>query len=446
MSTQEDNASQQYPLGQAFVAYERRYRHLGDIEFDNSSRRMELRHRLDNFRQHFDRLQTSVEHLLEPLPSTTDSTTSPKKPRARRKKLQSAVKLDLQALEWQLHALDELAEEFRGNDKKQEDAERSFDNAVQNISTKLRRSKLIPESETAPEVSLAPTIVSVSEHPSDASPPIAAELEAYYEAVSTLRNMGERIGELQGEQQEQWERRGVMEDQGQVLDESEEQFLRAWKDILDVAYKDFTIAQAAVEKARLDCDAMNISIPTWAEVNSVGEKADLSSIEAPDEGMVSLPNSMPGISQPTSSLLQPQAPGDLALLSNEPVLHDHGSPLATPPHVPTAKDRIARWIQDTDPNLDPQLQDFPQGTPLAVSEHATPALEQPCSTLLPREHQWSDNIPVSARSEDAVAATARDPVAFGTVSTAHRASSLDAGQGLEVDDDLLRIVSLKTTP
>jgi hypothetical protein len=71
MSTQEDNASQQYPLGQAFVAYERRYRHLGDIEFDNSSRRMELRHRLDNFRQHFDRLQTSVEHLLEPLPSAT---------------------------------------------------------------------------------------------------------------------------------------------------------------------------------------------------------------------------------------------------------------------------------------------------------------------------------------------------------------------------------------
>jgi hypothetical protein len=37
-----DNASQRYLLGQALEAYGRRYRYLGDIEFDDSSRRVEL--------------------------------------------------------------------------------------------------------------------------------------------------------------------------------------------------------------------------------------------------------------------------------------------------------------------------------------------------------------------------------------------------------------------
>lgn len=434
-----DNASQQYPLSPAFKAYERRYHHLEDIEFENSSRRMEWRHRLDNFRQHFDRLRDSVELLLQPSATTVDSNASAKKPRARRKKLQSAVRLDIEALGKLLLALDELTEELRSNDRKQEDAERSFDNAVQTITTELRRSKLIPENEAAPEVSLAPTIGSMSEHGSNISPPIPDQLEAYYAAVSTLRNMGERIGELQSEQQEQWERRGVMEDQGQVLDQSEDDFTRTWDDTLEIAYKDFTAAQAAVERTRQDCDAMNISIPTWAEVNSVGEKEDPSSDDAPDQGIISVPPSVPG-----HSPLQQQQ--DFPLAYSQSLLQGGESPLETPPHVPFSKDRIARWIETTDPTAEPQHPDILQNTPGAFPEDSTPAVEpQDIALPPPTEPQWSTTVPVLARSENAAVTTSTCDINFGAMATAPKAPSLGAEQGLEVGDDLLGAASFETT-
>jgi hypothetical protein len=418
------NAPQQYPLAQAFEAYDRRYRNLRDIEFGNSSRRMELRHRLDNLRQHLGRLQDSIELLVdEPSANATDSNASPRKPRARRKKLRSDVRLDLQASLDQVQALDELTEELREYDRKQEDAERSFDNAVQTMSTKLRQRKLIPENETALEVSLAPTITSMSEHHSETSPPIAAELAAYYDAIGMLKVMAERVGELQVEQQEQWERRGVMEDQGQVLDQSEDEFLRSWNDTLDVAYKDFTAAQADVEKARQNCDAMSIAIPAWADVDSVGEKADEPSDDAPDQGMVSPPNSIPGNSQPVPRILQPPLHRGLPLVTEETLLHDRGSPLATPPHNPVAKDRVARWIANTDPVLDPQPLDFPQGTPIAVSEDLTPAAEQQHSSLPPKEHQWSNEAPLSARSDSAAASTSLYMADFDVATGASQAKS-----------------------
>ena len=432
-----DNASQQYPLSLAFEAYERRYRHLAEVEFDNSSRRLELRHRLDSFRQHFYRLQSSIEPLVQPATSTVDSKASAKKPRTRRKKLQSAVKVDLDALENQLLALAELAEEFTDNDRKQEDAERSFDNAVQTITTELRRSKLIPENEAAPEVSLAPTIASISEHPSNISPPIPDQLEAYYAAFSTLRNMAERIGELQSEQQEQWERRGVMEDQGQVLDQSDDDFTCAWNKTLEIAYKDFTTAQAAVERARQDCDAMDISIPTWAEVTSVGEKDDPSVDETPNQGIVSLPNSVSSDSQ-----REPQQYLSLGL--KQPLLQSGESPLETPPHAPFAKDRVARWIETTDPTVKPQYPESPKSTPVVLPEDLTPALgPQDIALPLPFEHQWSTAVPVSVRSEDATMATSTCNATFGAVKAAPRAPSLGGEKGLEIGGDLLR--PLETT-
>jgi hypothetical protein len=400
---------------------------------------MEWRHRLDNFRQHFDRLQNSVELLLQPSASTIDSNASAKKPRARRKKLQSAVKLDLEALQKQVLALDEITEELRSNDQKQEDAERSFDNAVQTINTQLRHSKLIPEDETAPEVYLAPTVGSMSEHPSNISPPIAAELEAYYAAVSTLRNMGERIGELQSEQREQWERRGVMEDQGQVLDQSEDDFTRTWNDTLEVAYKDFTAAQAAVERTRQNCDTMNIRIPTWAEVNSVGEKEDLSSDDAPDQGVVSVPISVPGDSQP-----EPQQGFPFVL--NQPLLQGGESPLETPLHAPFSKDRVARWIETTDPSLEPQQPVSLESTPGAFREDLPSALEpQDIALPPPTEHQWSIAVPASVRSENVAVATTTCDITFGALATAPRALSLGAEQGLVVDGDLLRAAPRETT-
>jgi hypothetical protein len=76
--------------------------------------------------------------------------------------------------------------------------------------------------------------------------------------------MSERIGDLQVEKQEQWERRGLEEDQGQLLDQNEDEFLRAWSDTLKPAYNNYETAKAAVKESRELCDRNNIDIPSWA--------------------------------------------------------------------------------------------------------------------------------------------------------------------------------------
>jgi hypothetical protein len=420
------DVSQQDPLDRAFEAYERRYRHLGEIEFDNSAWRMELRHRLDNLQQHLNRFQTSFESYMDPPSNPAGSNTSTKKPRARRKKMRTDAKLDFEALKDQMYALNTLTEQLRDNDRKQDAAEGSFNNAVEAIVTTLRRRGLISTKEKTAEVFLAPTIASTSEHSSDVVIPIAAELEAYYDAVSTLRNMAERIGELQVEQQEQLERRGVMEDQGQVLEQNEEDFLNMWRNLFDVACDNFKAAQTAVREKRQECNAMNVEIPAWAEVDSVGEKAESLNNDAPDHDMISLANSIP---------------------TNKPLLQDLRSPLPTPPQKSMAKDSIFRWIENTGPNLDSQPQDFPQDIPLPLSRGSTPVMEQqdnaPVASSL-TTHDRKDTVAGSSRSDDATATTLPHNMAFGAMTAVPRPPSLGNERGLEADDGVWKVAPLET--
>ena len=442
--SQLEDASQHYPLGPAFDTYERRYIRLESINFENSSQRMELQHRLATLQQHLDRFETSYEHLVEKPTTTTTTTTadtnaSQKKPRGRRKKLLSAVKLDLQALKDQIQNLNVLADELRSSDRKQENAGRSFDNAVQVISSTLRRSKLVTENEGAPYVSLAPTIASTSERSSDISPPIAAELEAYYAAISTLRNMGERIGELRAEQQEQWERRGVMEDQGQVLEQTEDEFLRMWHDVLTIAYNDFKVAQTTVDETRRICHATNIAIPSWAEVDSVGDETGQSG-DVPDQGIVSPLNSI---------LVDPQLDpqNGFPLMFNASLLQDHESPLATPPLLdnPMAKERIARWVDDINSDIVPQTDNHPPSTSIQWLEDATPGTEQQHDGVSTRKPQWNDAVVVSSRSESSAAVTLPNHSAFGMTAAATRPASLGAERSPDVDYNLQPTSHLPTT-
>lgn len=93
--------------------------------------------------------------------------------------------------------------------------------------------------------------------------PIPEELETYYVAVSTMRMMRERLDDLQGEKQEQWERRALMEDMGISPEQTDHDFSATWDDTLAEAYHDFKEAQKAVEKAR---DNVMCEIPSWAQV------------------------------------------------------------------------------------------------------------------------------------------------------------------------------------
>jgi hypothetical protein len=106
----------QQDLDQVFKAFNRRQYRLRDIAFDNSSHRMKLRHRLDNLEHHLVRLQNSLGLLVQP----TNLDLSPKKPRTRRKKLQTTVILDVEALVGQIQALNFISEEFRESDRKQD--------------------------------------------------------------------------------------------------------------------------------------------------------------------------------------------------------------------------------------------------------------------------------------------------------------------------------------
>lgn len=325
---------------------------------------------------------------METSPSPAGSKSSRKKPRAQRKKKQALAKSDLDAFDDQMHALDILTASLKDKDRKQAAAETSFHNAAETIATSLRRRGIVAKKEEAVEVSLAPTLASMSEHSSDFTPPVAMELEAYYSAVSMLRNMEERIGALQVEQQEQLERRGLMEDQGQVLDQNEEDFLRMWRDELDSAYNDFRAAQTAVKERREECDVMNIAIPIWTEVNSVDERVGSSHNDAPGEDVTSPTNSITA-----DSRLQP--PSVLPLMLDDPLLQAPSSPLATPPQKPMAKASIYRWIKNIDVDFDSQPHSLPQSVPLALSQTAT-------STM---GHDGSDTVADSTRSDDARAST-----------------------------------------
>jgi hypothetical protein len=401
-------------LDETFEAYRRRRLRLEDALFDTSSQRMELLHRLENLEQHFERLQMSVELLLEK-PDPAKSDVSTKKPRARRKKLHSTANLDFEAFKGQMLMLHLLSEDLREGDKKQDEAIVSFDNATQAISTALRKRKLITDNDAEVDVFLARTPSVRSTGDADVFPPIPGELEAYYAAVGDLRNMRERIGDLQLEKQEQEVRRGLEEDQGQLLELNDDDFHRTWSETLRVAYNDFETARTILLEAREACDRNNIDIPSWAIVNSVGDQADLKHDIAPDQGMVSPPNSIPADSRIDK------------MDCSEPLLHDHGSPLATPPtNNLMSTERVARWVAGIDtPPLSMQFETSVKLLGGVTDKDVTQGSRAP--------FQWNDENVQSVKSAGArmIANTAMD-------STTARppAQSLGAEQSLELDEEL----------
>lgn len=417
----EDNSQQ------AFEAYIRRHERFKDILFRNAAQRMELRHRLDNLEQHLDRLQSSIGQFMEkpgsvnPVKSdAVKSDGSPKKPRGRRKRLQSTVNLDLEAAKDQIHALNLLSEELRENDREQEESGKSFDNATLALSTSLRRRGLVVDDDARSDVSLALTTPARSVGSIDTYPPVPVELEAYYAAVSHLQNMSERIGDLQVEKQEQWVRRGLEEDQGQVQDQSDSDFLRDWDETLGIAYSNYNNARTAVRLARELCDSLNIDIPIWAKVNSVGDHTGLGHGGAPEQQLVSPPNSVPAnsrigeIGRPVENI-------------SETVVQDQGSAPATPPvNNPLATERVAKWVEEVIIHpVNPALVN-----PVAWSEDVT---EKDPNEPTPISSSWQEKVVRSARSTGDLTTANLYINDFGASSTRPSAGSLGAEQSLEMD-------------
>jgi hypothetical protein len=352
-----DDLPQHQSLENLLYALDRRYSVFADITYKTSSQRMDVCHRLDNLQYSIARLETSIGDLMKHVIVAKPST-SRKRSQSLLKKLESSVHLDTEELRARIKGLNALTAEMRMNERAVEKAEHSFRNAHQAAFTAFRRRKLINVDAIGSDVSLVPTPLRSPVASSAGAIDTVDELEVYYAAVGTLKNMRERIWDLQAEQQEQWERRGLLEDQGHVLEQNDEEFMLAWDKQLKVANKDFEEARTAVEDARKACIQANITIPSWAEVNSVGDELEPGGRDSPIQEAVSPPNSVP------AHHLDNFTEQD-AISAKERLLHDRGSPLSTPPaYNSLIRDRVDRWMTE----IEPQSTNDLYGSPAVPTE------------------------------------------------------------------------------
>lgn len=95
---------------------------------------------------------------------------------------------------------------------------------------------------------------------------MSKELEDFWASVSEMRIMRERLWDFQAEREEQLERRALLADQGQEVEQSDGEFDRCWDAQILLGETDLRKAEAAADNAREQCNIANITIPTWAEL------------------------------------------------------------------------------------------------------------------------------------------------------------------------------------
>jgi hypothetical protein len=353
-----DELPQHQSLEDVLYALDRRYRAFSEIAYNTSSQRMDMCHRLDNLQYSLARLETSIGDLMKKV-IVVKPNTARKRRQFRLKELESSVHLDTKELRERIIFLNTLTAEIRITERAMEKAGDSFRNAHQAALTAFRRRKLINVDAIGSDVTLVPTPLQSPLMSSAGAVDTVDELQGYYAAVGTLRNMRERVWDLQAEQQDQWERRGLLEDQGHVFEQNDEEFALAWDKPLGVANKDFEEARTAVEDARRACIQANVTIPSWAEVDSVGDDLQPGEGDSSIQEAVSPPNSVPPAHHLDNFTEQD------AETAKERSLHDRGSPFSTPPaYNSSIRDKVDQWMT----GIEPQSADSLCGSPTEQTE------------------------------------------------------------------------------
>lgn len=334
------DVSPDYTLEQIFLTLDRRHRRFSDAMHRTSSQRMEMYHHIVNLQYSMSRLQDSVSSLVN-----KDGAVKPKashdRPRTRLKKLRSSVHLDAEELGTRIENLLALTTEVQSTERALGEAERSFDNARQVMSSALRRQNILDFDDSQPDVALIPTLSQSYSSCSVVASATATELKTYYTAVGRLKNMRERLSDLQIEKEEQWDRRMLLEDQGQFLEQTEEEFNLAWGGTLESAIAAFQEAHSTVKEARKVCVEAGVTIPSWAEVDSVGDELDTEQQGALLQ-VHSHPEGAPSSVLPSADRIE-QRCATTAL----PLPHDQETPASTSPvHHAFNDERVARWIQE----------------------------------------------------------------------------------------------------
>lgn len=238
-----------------------------------------------------------------------------------------------------------LMDQTKGHGRLLEKATEAFDNAALAMFTAFHGNQVSNDDDgVLPHVSFEASSEYDSIDP--ASPPsftpVIPQLDRYYDAVGNFKIMRERLSDVSIERQEQSERRAMMADQGQVAEQSDEDFSAEWHRILDAAEEDLRDAREAVEDARQACDADSIDIPVWAQMSlsdTAPEQLVWDSTQA-----VSPPNSNPANSAATPHLHLGMAA--TSIISGN-LLAPTVSPLHTPPpNDSLATEKVLHWRQE----------------------------------------------------------------------------------------------------
>lgn len=307
---------------------------------------MAVYNRLGNLQLNLDRLQGTLDKFMAKA-NSSNADASTKKPKSRLKKLRTEVQLDVEAMGGQIQAVNGQMAELREQDRRLQHAEDAFDNAARAVSTALRRLRLIDDDENfdmRSEVSLASSSAYRSIQSDALASPVFPELAEYYKAFSDLRIMHERFMWLENERNEQWERRVMLEEQDQFLDQTEDEFIEAWEKRLNEAEVNYEDAKAATEEARLACHAAEITIPDLDDAIDASS-ADADSKQQPFNASHNHTIIPPNI-RPPSQIFDDIVP---ETLPEDPP----SSQSLTPParqHL-MMENRISQWVDDVVPPI-----------------------------------------------------------------------------------------------
>lgn len=304
---------------------------------------MEINYRLNNLEAESQRLQDCLEDIRS-INANSKSSKTIKRPKARLKRLQEEMALDIQAFTRSCQELQALSTDLRDHERKLEASEGAFDNVCQAVIRKLRVLGHEFINDSADDLSLKSTsYFQSSSSAATASPPVE-ELATYFAAFSRLRNMSERLDDLLAEQHDQQEQRDLWADREIMSDESEEAFLRRWENSIAPARNDYEEAYVALDNARRACDDANIQIPEWA-------KADLNT-EAEAEATTEVITNY-GLSSNTTLVPVVRSFSDalenISVASSEQVAQVQTLPGSFLPSGDLATtDRVVDWMEDID--------------------------------------------------------------------------------------------------
>lgn len=303
---------------------------------------MELQYQWGNCEHSFNYLQASSRPAKQNV--SADKVVPTIKSTTRSKKRRAQIQSDIEVLGSRMQRVTELMDDIKGHDRHVGKATDAFDNAARAMFTALRGNQAAKDDDVWGDVSLQPSSAFNSVLSAAPTSHVTTQLDRFYDAVANLKIMRERFSDFSMEQQEQWERRVLMADQEQVLEQGDEDFSREWQQKLDVAEEDLRNARNTVRDARQACVDEGIAIPAWAEVSLsdiVPEQLPWSSSQA---GAVSPPNSRPANSIHMHRLI-PELRATSIASGN--VLQPNISPLRTPTtNDLKSQERVRQWIED----------------------------------------------------------------------------------------------------